>query len=89
MIMVDEPSLGLAPLLIETVYECFQCLRADGVTLLIIEQSTSRVMRVADKAYVLNNGSVVLSGRAEEIDRGMAFENAYFGKGSTYPCPVE
>jgi branched-chain amino acid transport system ATP-binding protein len=67
LILVDEPSLGLAPLVVAKVYECFARLRADGVTLVIVEQSISRVLAIADHAYLLSKGRVVLAGRPEEI----------------------
>ncbi len=79
LMMVDEPSLGLAPLVIETVYGCFRRLREEGVTLLIVEQSTARVTGTADRYYVLNSGAVALTGRTEEIQGDLALDDAYFG----------
>jgi branched-chain amino acid transport system ATP-binding protein len=82
LIMVDEPSLGLAPLVIDRVYACFRQLRAEGVTLLVVEQSTARVLDIADRVYVLSTGSVALSGPVAEIGAGR-LEEAYFGRAHT------
>jgi len=80
LIMIDEPSLGLAPLVIDQVYGSLRNLNRDsGMTLLIVEQSTARILAFADKVYVLRNGSVVLSGKVSEIGGDKALEDAYFG----------
>jgi branched-chain amino acid transport system ATP-binding protein len=79
LMMVDEPSLGLAPLVVDRVYECFSRLRSDGVTLLIVEQSTARVLQVADRVYGLSTGSVALSGPVAEVS-AERLEEAYFGR---------
>jgi branched-chain amino acid transport system ATP-binding protein len=80
MMMVDEPSLGLAPLMVQTVYDCFARLLAEGVTLLVVEQSAARVASLADRVLVMNGGVVVLEGTPEAIAAGTTLSRAYFGR---------
>jgi branched-chain amino acid transport system ATP-binding protein len=79
LMMIDEPSLGLAPMVIDQVYESLRTLNAIGLTLLVVEQSTARVLDLATRVYVLRNGHIVLDGTAEALNDGHALENAYFG----------
>lgn len=79
-VMIDEPSLGLAPKIVDLVYEVLLDLRASrGLTLLIVEQSSERALRAGDKIYVLRNGQVQLSGAAADLQDGEAVKSAYFG----------
>lgn len=83
LIMIDEPSLGLAPLVIDDVYENLRKLnREAGMTLLIVEQSTARILDFADRVYVLRNGRIVLSGHSGALMDEKALEDAYFGYAS-------
>ncbi len=79
MIMIDEPSLGLAPLVIDQVYDSLRALQQTGVTLLVVEQSTARVLDLADRVYVLRNGHVVLEAKDAEQLQDAVLEEAYFG----------
>jgi branched-chain amino acid transport system ATP-binding protein len=79
IMLVDEPALGLAPMMIDKVYEVLQHLRTQGMTLLIIEQSTERALSVADRVYVMRNGRIVLAGASVDLKDGAAVEQAYFG----------
>jgi branched-chain amino acid transport system ATP-binding protein len=79
LMMIDEPSLGLAPLVIDQVYESLRKLNASGLTLLVVEQSTARILDVATRVYVLRNGHVALHGNADDLEHGSALEDAYFG----------
>jgi branched-chain amino acid transport system ATP-binding protein len=79
LMLVDEPALGLAPLMVDMVYEVLTGLRDDGMTLLIVEQNLERALAVADRIYVLRDGRVQLTGRAEELRDGEQLEAAYFG----------
>jgi branched-chain amino acid transport system ATP-binding protein len=80
IILVDEPSLGLAPQIIGRVYDILLDMRRrDNVTLLINEQSSERVMRVADRVYVLRNGVIRLCIRPADIADGRSLKSAYFG----------
>jgi len=79
LITVDEPSLGLAPLIVDQVYEILERLRREeGVTLLIVEQSTKRALDHAERLYVLRSGIVQLEGRTSELSN-TDVEAAYFG----------
>jgi branched-chain amino acid transport system ATP-binding protein len=80
LVMVDEPSLGLAPMIVDQVYEILRDLRqAEGLTLLINEQSSKRVLKYADRIYVLRGGVIRLEGSAENLQDGAAILQAYFG----------
>jgi branched-chain amino acid transport system ATP-binding protein len=80
LLLLDEPSLGLGPKIIERLYDAFERLRTRGVGLLIIEQSSARILAIADRVYVMHNGRIVLDGRPEELRRGTLLEDAYFGR---------
>ena len=79
LMLVDEPALGLAPLMVDTVYETLTGLREEGMTLLLVEQSLERALAVADRLYVLRDGRVRLSGAGAELAAGERLEAAYFG----------
>ncbi len=77
---IDEPSLGLAPNLVDRVYETLIDLRNDrGLTLLIVEQSSERALKVADRLYVLRSGQMQLEGNAADLQDGVKVRQAYFG----------
>jgi branched-chain amino acid transport system ATP-binding protein len=78
LILLDEPALGLAPLIVATVYEILQTLRAQGITLLVVEQSTNRALANADRLYVMRTGEIVLHGTRARLTREEV-EEAYFG----------
>ena len=67
LLMMDEPSLGLAPILIDTVFELIEALRTQGRTLLVVEQNATRILEVADRAYVLRSGQMVAEGTGTEL----------------------
>ena len=79
LLLLDEPSLGLAPLIVEDVYALIRNVRAQGTTIIVVEQSATRALAVADKTFVLNAGMFRLSGTGEELGRHPDFEAAYFG----------
>ena len=80
IILLDEPSLGLAPIVVDKVYEILLGLRDAGITLLVVEQSTHRALENADRVYVLRSGEIVLHGKSAELtDEDL--EAAYFGYG--------
>jgi branched-chain amino acid transport system ATP-binding protein len=82
LLLVDEPSLGLAPKIVDQVYETLLAARAaEGLTLLINEQSSHRILKHADRIYVIRNGHIQLSDRAENLRDGEAIKRAYFGFG--------
>ena len=82
LLLVDEPSLGLAPRIVDQVYEILLAARkSDGLTLLINEQSSHRILKHADRIYVIRNGHIQLHGRAADLANGEAIKRAYFGFG--------
>jgi len=82
MLLLDEPSLGLAPTIVKQLFKTIVDIRDQGVTLLIVEQNVRSVLTFVDRAYVIENGSVELSGTAAELSNNPAVINAYFGIGS-------
>jgi branched-chain amino acid transport system ATP-binding protein len=80
MLLLDEPSLGLAPLFVDRIFELVAELRSDGVTVLLVEQNVHRALDVADRAYVLSVGSVVASGATDTLAEG-ELERSYLGIG--------
>jgi branched-chain amino acid transport system ATP-binding protein len=80
LIMIDEPSLGLAPLVIDRVYAILAELRAQGaIAIVIVEQNTARIADIADRIHVVRSGRIVLSGSPEEIGGTTMIDDAYFG----------
>ncbi len=80
VILLDEPSLGLAPLMVEEVFRAIQKVRADGATILLSEQNAAAALDIADYAYVLETGSVVLEGPGKELLRDEGIRKAYLGE---------
>ena len=81
LLLVDEPALGLAPQMIERVYDILLRLRREGLSLLIVEQSTERALAAADRMYIMRNGEIRLAGRPEDLISQDSIEKAYFGFG--------
>lgn len=79
LLCIDEPSMGLSPLYVDRVYEVIRSLKGSGVTILMVEQSANRALEVADRAYVLQNGHIVLEGEARELASDPAVQKAYLG----------
>jgi branched-chain amino acid transport system ATP-binding protein len=83
LLMLDEPSLGRAPAIIDKVYELLRQIRDQGVSLLIVEQNASRAFALANRAFVMSRGVFTLTGTPAEIERHEAFDAAYFGVAMT------
>jgi len=79
MLLLDEPSLGLAPNLVVSLFHTIKSLHDEGLTILIVEQHVPQVLQIADRAYVLENGSLVLEGAAEEVFNNERIKTAYLG----------
>jgi branched-chain amino acid transport system ATP-binding protein len=79
LLLLDEPSLGLAPAIVDTLYETLQRLHRDGLTLLLAEQSVSLALEVADHAYVLQTGRTVLDGPASQLQHDPQVQEIYLG----------
>jgi branched-chain amino acid transport system ATP-binding protein len=79
LLMLDEPSLGLAPLLVEEIFDIIRQIHKEGLTILLIEQNALAALKVADYGYVLETGHVVLSGEGEELLHSEEVRKAYLG----------
>ncbi len=79
LLMLDEPSLGLAPMLVAEIFELVAQLRETGVTILLVEQNVERTLEIADRAYLLNTGQVEFEGPAEELRKRVDVVSAYLG----------
>ncbi len=79
LIMFDEPSLGLAPALVQEVFQIIRRLNGEGMTVILVEQNVAVSLKLADRAYVLENGRVVLSGSGEDLLHDDGVRQAYMG----------
>jgi branched-chain amino acid transport system ATP-binding protein len=79
LIMFDEPSLGLAPLLVQEIFRLIQDLHRQGLTIFLVEQNVHHALKIADYAYVIENGRVVKEGAAHELEQDPAVREAYLG----------
>lgn len=80
MIMLDEPSLGLAPLVVRDIFEIIKTINKNGVTVLLVEQNANMALKVADRAYVLETGRITMSGTGAELLANDKIKEAYLGK---------
>ncbi len=81
LLMLDEPSMGLAPRMVTAVYDILRELKAAGVTILLVEQNARVALKVADRGYVLETGRIILEGSAAELQEDPEVQRAYLGKG--------
>jgi branched-chain amino acid transport system ATP-binding protein len=81
LLMLDEPSMGLAPRMVTQVYEILAELKAAGTTILLVEQNARAALKVADRGYVLETGRIILDGSAGELREDPEVQRAYLGKG--------
>jgi branched-chain amino acid transport system ATP-binding protein len=81
LLMLDEPSMGLAPRMVTQVYEILAELKAAGTTILLVEQNARAALKVADRGYVLETGRIILEGSASELREDPEVQRAYLGKG--------
>lgn len=79
VLMLDEPSMGLAPLLVRQIFDLIQHMREQGMTLLLVEQNAEMALSVADRAYVLENGRIVAEGTGQELRNSSVIQKAYLG----------
>ena len=81
IVLLDEPSMGLAPILVEEVFRIIARLKSEGVTMLLVEQFAAAALNVADYGYVLENGTIAVHGPAEKLKNDPAVKAAYLGGG--------
>jgi branched-chain amino acid transport system ATP-binding protein len=79
MLLMDEPSAGLAPLVVEQVFDLVRRIRAEGLTVLIVEQNVQQVLDVVDRAYLIEVGRIRLSGSSAELKNDAMIRQAYMG----------
>ena len=79
LLMLDEPSMGLSPLLVDEVFDIIKELHRSGMTVLLVEQNAGKSLAISDRAYVLENGKIVLSGTGEELMQSDEVKKAYLG----------
>ena len=79
LLMLDEPSMGLSPLLVNQVFDIIQDINKDGTTILLVEQNAGKSLAISDRAYVMENGSIVLSGTGKELAASEKVQKAYLG----------
>jgi branched-chain amino acid transport system ATP-binding protein len=79
LLLLDEPSLGLAPRLVEQIFDILQRIRADGTTVLLVEQNAAMALDLADRAYVLETGTIKLAGTGRELAQNEDVRRAYLG----------
>jgi branched-chain amino acid transport system ATP-binding protein len=81
LLMLDEPSMGLAPRMVSQVYEILRKLKAAGTTILLVEQNARAALKLADRGYVIETGRIILQGPAAELQEDPEMQRAYLGKG--------
>lgn len=79
MILMDEPSMGLAPILVDQIFDIIKKINKDGTTILLVEQNAARALEIADRAYVLETGRIVAEGSGQELLNDTKVKSAYLG----------
>ena len=79
MLLLDEPSMGLSPIMVDKIFEVIQDVAAQGVTVLLVEQNASRALQMADRAYVMESGAISTAGPARDLLHDPQVREAYLG----------
>lgn len=79
LLLMDEPSMGLAPVLVETVFDTIEQINKEGTTILLVEQNATMALQIADRGYVLQTGEIVLSDTAKNLQKNEMVQKAYLG----------
>ncbi|MFC5695315.1 ABC transporter ATP-binding protein [Pseudomonas sp. GCM10022186] len=79
LLLLDEPSLGLAPIIIQQIFDIIEQLRRDGVTIFLVEQNANQALKLADRGYVLENGRIVMQGSGDDLLNDPKVRDAYLG----------
>ena len=80
IVLMDEPSMGLSPIYVDEIFKIIQSISASGTTVLLVEQNAKKALAIADRAYVLETGNIVLSGDADELMHDDSIKKAYLGE---------
>jgi len=79
LLLLDEPSLGLAPIIVNEIFDILHELKKEKMTIILVEQMASKALQIADRGYVIENGRIVISGLAEELRSNKDIQKAYLG----------
>lgn len=79
LLLLDEPSMGLAPILVDEIFEIIKRINADGTTILLVEQNAYKALSIADRAYILETGNIIKDGKASDLINDDSVKNAYLG----------
>lgn len=79
ILLLDEPSMGLAPILVKEIFNIIRDINAQGTTILLVEQNARMALSIAHRAYVMETGNIVLSGSGEELAKSEQIQKAYLG----------
>lgn len=79
LLLLDEPSMGLAPILVQTIFDIIQDINSNGTTILLVEQNAHMALSIADRAYVIETGKVVISGTSQQLQDDESVREAYLG----------
>ena len=77
--MLDEPSMGLSPILVDEIFEIIKAFHEGGTTILLVEQNANKSLAISDRAYVLENGKIILTGTGKELMQSEEIKKAYLG----------
>ena len=80
LLILDEPSMGLAPMLVEEIFHIIEDINAAGTTILLVEQNAHLALEISNRAYVLETGEIVLEGRAQDLAKNEAIRKSYLGE---------
>ena len=80
LILMDEPSMGLSPILVNEIFDIIRSVSESGTTVLLVEQNAKKALAIADRAYVLETGNIVLEGRAKDLLEDDSIKKAYLGE---------
>ena len=80
IILMDEPSMGLSPIFVNEIFDIIEQVSKSGTTVLLVEQNAKKALSIADRAYVLETGNIVLSGEAQELLNDDSIKKAYLGE---------
>ena len=80
IILMDEPSMGLSPLLVTEIFDIIKVISESGTTVLLVEQNAKKALSIADRAYVLETGNITLSGKASDLMNNESVQKAYLGE---------
>ena len=79
LLLLDEPSMGLSPLLVNEIFDMIRVMHAEGITILLVEQNAKKALSVSDRAYVLETGNITMSGLAKDLAENDEVKKAYLG----------